>query len=475
MPSLALEWEVLVVRGYAVSLLVNLATIPVILLSPKTPQGKIAWILVVLGVPGGGLAFYWIWGRSRLKRKVLTLRHGRASYVEAAERPFREAVVRQLGGGLSAELARTAEVMGAFPPYPGNDVLLLAEGPEAFAAGLEAIDGARDHVHVATYIIRADRTGQQAVAALARAAARGVDVRLLYDSWGSLRTSRKLFRPLRRAGGHVAAFLPVGLLHPGLRINLRNHRKILVVDGRIAFTGGMNIANEWAGLNRWRDVQVRIVGPGALGLQRVFLEDWQFATGDRLADKRYFRGAAPRGEVPVQVVAGGPDREVSQIEELFFAAIATARKRVDIMTPYFLPPEPLVAAIRAVVLRGLPVRLLVPARTDHLPVHLAMQAVLPRLMERGLEVWAYPRMLHGKVLVVDDEWGTLGSANMDARSLRLNFELNVAFPHPPTATALRTLIDHEIARSRRLSVEELRFGLVGTVLRSAAGLMAPIL
>ena len=474
-PVLALAWEVVVTWLQGLSFLVALATIPLILLSPKTPQGKTAWILVVLGLPGIGLALYWIGGRSRLKRKVLTLRHGRASYVEAAERPFREAVVRQLGSGLSPELARTAEVMGAFPPYPGNDVLLLADGPAAFACAREAIDGARDQVHVATYIIRADHTGRSAVAGLARAAARGVDVRLLYDAWGSHRTSRKLFRPLRRAGGHVAAFLPVGFLHPGLRVNLRNHRKILVVDGHTAFTGGMNIANEYAESNRWRDVQVRIVGPGALGLQRVFLEDWEFATGDRLADERYFRGAAPNGEIPVQVVAGGPDREVSQIEELFFAAIATARKRVDIMTPYFLPPETLTAAIRAVVLRGLPVRLLVPARTDHLPVRLAMEGVLPRLMAGGLEVWGYPGMLHGKVLVVDDEWGTLGSANMDARSLRLNFELNVAFPHPPTAVALRRLIDREIAKSRRLSPEELQFGLLGTVVRNAAGLLAPIL
>jgi len=177
----------------------------------------------------------------------------------------------------------------------------------------------------------------------------------------------------------------------------------------------------------------------------------------------------------VQVVAGGPDRETSQIEDLFFAAIAAARVRVDIMTPYFLPPEPLMAAVRAVVLRGLPVRLLVPARTDHVPVRLAMESVLPRLMDAGLEVWVYPRMLHGKILVVDDEWGTLGSANMDARSLRLNFELNAAFPHPPTAVALRTLIDREIAHARRLRSEEVRFGLGGRLLRNAAGLLAPIL
>ncbi len=475
MVTLALDWEVALARVYALSFLLNLATLPPILLSPKTPQGKIGWILVVLGLPGIGFLLYWIGGRSRLRRKVILLRHGRASYVEAAERPFRESVVRQLGSGFSPGLVRTAEVMGAFPPYPGNQVRLLTEGPSAFAAGSEAIEGARHHVHVETYIIRADRTGHETIAALARAAARGVEVRLLYDSWGSHGTSADLFQPLLRAGGRVAAFLPVGLLHPGLRVNLRNHRKVIVVDGHTAFTGGMNIADEYAEANRWRDAHVRVAGPAALGLQRVFLEDWQFATEERIADERYFRAAVPQGDVPVQVVAGGPDRETSQIEDLFFAAIAAARKRVDILTPYFVPPEPLMAAIRAVVLRGLPVRLLVPSRTDHLPVRLAMEGILPRLMAAGLQVWGHPRMLHGKVLVVDDEWGTLGSANMDSRSLRLNFELNVAFPHPPTAVALRALVDREIAESRRLAPEDLRFGLGGRLLRNAAGLMAPIL
>ena len=475
MLTLALSWESLVVRVYALSFLLNLATIPVVLLAPKTPQGKLGWILILLGAPGVGLLLYWIAGRSRLKRRVVLLRHGRASYVEATERPHREAVARQLGSGFSPGLVRTAEVMGAFPPYPANELLVLADGPSARAAMLEAIDGAKDHVHVETYIIRADRTGEAIVAALARAAGRRVEVRLLYDSWGSHGIPSHLFRPLLRAGGHVAAFLPVGLLRPGLRINLRNHRKVVLVDGHTAFTGGMNVADEYMDANRWRDAHVRIRGPAALGLQRVFLEDWQFATDERVADERYFRGGLPRGEIPVQVVAGGPDRETSQVEDLFFAAIAAARLRVDIVTPYFLPPEPLMAAVRAVVLRGLPVRLLIPAMTDHRVVRLAMEGTLPRLMGAGLEVWGYPRMIHGKILVVDDEWGTLGSANMDSRSLRLNFELNVAFPHPPTAVALRELVDREIAQSRRLGPEDFRFGLGGRLLRNAAGLLAPVL
>lgn len=474
-PTLATQWEVLAVRIFALSFLANLATIPTILLSSKTPQGKSGWILVVLGMPGLGAALYWIGGRSRLKRRVQRLRHVRSAGVQDTERRFHEALLQHHGTGLAPGLVRTAEVLGGFPPYPGNDVRLLIEGPAALASAIEAIDAARDHVHLETYLIRADRTGRAVVSALARAATRGVSVRLLYDSLGSYGTSRKLFRPLRRAGGRVAAFLPVGPCHPGMRVNLRNHRKLLIVDGNVAFTGGRNIANEYAASDGWRDIQVRIAGSAALGLQRTFLEDWQFATGDDLAAPVYFEPAALAGSVPVQVISSGPDQDVRQIEELFFASIANARTRVDIMTPYFLPPEPLRAALFAAVLRGIPVRLLVPAKTDHAPIRLAMEGVLPQLMSAGLQVWACPTMLHGKVLVVDDEWATLGSANMDARSLRLNFELNVAFPHRPTARALRCLIDREIAASRPLTLEELRVGVLGSLLRNAAGLFAPIL
>jgi cardiolipin synthase len=471
--TLAISWEPLSI--YGLGILCGLATVPVILLAPKSAQGKIGWILVVLGLPWVGLLLYWIGGRSRLKRRVLRLRGVRGVTIRGLDRPLRASLDRLSGHGVATEMVRTAEIGGAFPPYAGNDVLPLIDGPSAFKAGLEAIDAAKDHIHVATYIFKTDRTGRGTLAALTRAAERGVEVRVLLDAVGSFRTSSKFFEPLVEAGGRVSAFLPVRPFWHVLRLNLRNHRKIIVVDGHTGFTGGMNIADEYADADGWRDIHVRVRGPAAMGLQRVFLEDWHFATAEVLDDPRYFAGVSIRGDVPVQVVAGGPDQESHLIESLYFGAIAAARRRVDVLTPYFLPTEPVYAAVKGAVLRGVPVRLLIPAKTDHVAVRLASEAVLPELMGLGVDVWGYPRMLHGKVLVVDDEWGTLGSANMDARSLRLNFELNVAFPHAPTAKALREIIDREIAQSRRLYAEDLRFGLGGRLLRNAAGLLAPIL
>jgi cardiolipin synthase len=411
-----------------------------------------------------------------LKRRVLRLRHVRGAGTVPLEKTIATALgTAQRGAGLAEEVVKAAAVDGAELPYPGNDVLPLATGPAAAAAVREAITSARDHIHLQTYIFKSDRTGSGVRDALVAAAKRGVAVRVLFDALGTYRTSRRFFAPLVAAGGAVNAFLPLGKGLRNLRVNLRNHRKILVVDGGTAFTGGMNVADEYADAEGWRDVHCRIRGPGAAALQRVFIEDWHFATEELLDDPRWFAGCSPCGDVPVQVVTSGPDLEQPRIESLFFAAIAGARKRVDVMTPYFIPPEPLEAALCDASRRGRRVRLLVPAKPDHVVVRLAARPVLERVMAEGVEVWAYPRMLHGKVLVVDDAWGTLGSANFDNRSLRLNFEVNVAFPHAGAAKRLREVVDDQIAVSRRITAEDLDLGLGRRLLSNAAALLAPIL
>jgi cardiolipin synthase A/B len=456
--------------------LAGLVTVPFVLLANKTAQAKIGWFLALFALPIFGTFVYWAIGHNWLKRRILRLRHARVAGLVPLEKTFATALgTSQRGQGLAEEVVKAAAVDGAELPFPGNDFLPLASGPAAAAAVREAIAGARDHVNLQTYIFKADRTGSGVRDLLVAAAKRGVAVRVLFDALGTYRTSRKFFAPLVAAGGRIAAFLPMGKGLRNMRINLRNHRKILTVDGGTAFTGGMNVADEYAEPNRWHDVHCRIRGPAAAGLQRVFIEDWHFATGELLDDARWFRGCSPCGDVPVQVVTSGPDIEVPRIEALFFAAIAGARKRVDLMTPYFLPPESLEAALADAARRGRRVRLLVPETPDHKVVALASRVILPRVMKEGVEVWAYPHMLHGKVLVVDDAWGTLGSANFDNRSLRLNFEVNVAFPHAGAARQLREVLDEQFALSRRLTERDFDASLGGRLLNNAAALLAPIL
>jgi len=461
-----------------VQLAAVLATVPFVLLGRKSAQGKLGWLLILFALPWGGLALYWLLGRDWLNRRVLRLRHARSAMLEAPERllvsTLRKARLAPKGG-VAQELVLAAEMEGMHAPYPGNEVLPLAEGPAAFEAAREAIDGARDHIHVLTYIFRDDRTGRGVLARLIAAAQRGVEVRVLFDALGSYWTKGRFFRPLLKAGGRVGTFLPLNHGLRNLRVNLRNHRKILIVDGHTAFTGGMNIADEYADRDGWRDVHARIRGPAALGLQRIFVEDWHFATDELLDAPRYFYDVPHAGDVPVQVLPSGPDLETPVLENVFFAAIAGARQRVDVLTPYFVPSEALEAALADAARRGRRVTVLLPEHPDHRIVALAADTIVPRLMREGVEFWAYPKMLHGKVLAVDDAWATLGSANLDNRSLRLNFEVNVAFPHAATAKRVRELIDTQLAISRRLTPDDYAFNMGGRLLRGAASLLAPVL
>jgi len=464
-------------RGW-VLLLAVLATVPFVLLSRKTAQGKLGWLLALFALPWVGLVFYWLLGRDWLNRRVLRLRHARSASLQTADRMLVSTLQKVRStprGGVAEELLLAAEMEGMYAPYPGNEVTLLGEGPAAFGAAREAIESARDHIHVLTYIFRDDRTGRGVLERLVAAARRGVEVRLLFDALGTYWTKRRFFKPLVEAGGRVASFLPLGRGLRNLRINLRNHRKLLIVDGLTGFTGGMNIADEYAVADGWRDVHVRVRGPAAMGLQRVFVEDWHFATGELLDAPRYFCDVPFVGEAPVQVLTSGPDLESPAMENMFFAAIAGARKRVDLLTPYLVPSEAIEAALADAARRGRKVRVLLPATPDHRLVSLVADSVIPRLMRDGVEFWGYPKMLHGKVLAVDDVWATLGSANMDNRSLRLNFEVNVAFPHAATAKLVRELIDTQVAVSRRLTPDDYVFGLGGRLLRGAAGLLAPVL
>lgn len=459
-------------------LLAVLATVPFILLARKSAQAKLGWILAVVALPWVGLVFYWALGRDWLNRRVLKLRHARVASFQPTDRML-QATIDQLRrvprGSVAQELVLAAEMEGVAAPYPCNEVLPLAEGPAAFEAAREAVEGARDHIHMLTYIFRDDRTGRGVLERLVAAARRGVEVRVLFDALGTYWTKRRFFKPLIEAGGHVSSFLPLWAGLRSLRGNLRNHRKILIVDGHIGFTGGMNVADEYATADGWRDVHARVRGPAVLGLQRVFVQDWHFATGELLDAERWFPEVAPQGEAPVQVLASGPDHETPVIENTFFAAIAGARRRVDILTPYFVPTEALEAALADAARRGRRVRVVLPARPDHRLVALAADCIVPRLMAEGVEFWAYPRMLHGKVMAVDDAWATLGSANMDNRSFRLNFEVNVAFPHSATARQVREVIDTQVAQCRRLTPDDYRFSVPGRLLRGVASLFAPVL
>jgi cardiolipin synthase len=466
-------WEV--ISGWLMwaGILLSLSLVPSIIVSRKVPQAKVAWLLAVIGFPWIGSLFYLTFGRRDLRRKVLRLKSshapGRAS--RAVKKLLRRLKLRRT----AVEMVGEVERAGALPPIPGNAFTLLAEGPAAFAAGRDAMRAAEHHIHLVTYIFKSDPTGRGTLKLLADAAARGVEVRVLHDGAGTFRTRSRFFDPIRKAGGTVASFLPISPFVPGLRLNLRNHRKLLIVDGEVAFTGGMNIGDEYATGHRWRDVHIGLHGPVVPALQRVFAEDWHLATGETLEGEKYFQQQPEAGSVPVQVVPSGPDQLEPLAPELMFGAIAAAREKIDIVTPYLVPTEAIEQALRSAARRGRRVRILLPQYVDSRVVRWATDSYLPRLLQAGVEVWRHPHMVHGKLVIVDDTWATLGSTNLDMRSLYLNFELNVAIPHDATARLLAEYFEGELASSRRLTLEDLNAPFRTRLARAAANLLSPLL
>jgi cardiolipin synthase len=344
-------------------------------------------------------------------------------------------------------------------------VTFLREGNEAYEAVLSLVGSARDHLHAEFFILDVDPVGRRFIQALAARAREGIRVRLLLDAVGSWRALRRTVRPLREAGGQVEAFMPAFPLHRRWSAHLRNHRKLLIADGRKAFTGGMNIGKKYMGprtsKEQWRDIAAVIEGPALPDLQALFLDDWAFATGETLPPGDLFpplsrlTGGTPP-PCALQIAASGPDREARPIYEGVFTAFAAARRRIWIETPYFVPDDGIGAALRNAALRGVDVRLIVPAASDLRIVSLAGRSYFDDMMASGVRIHLYrPTNLHSKVLVVDDDVGVIGSPNVDMRSFFLNFELGVFLYDRPQIEALANGFLKDLERS--VSIDPVRF------------------
>ncbi len=347
---------------------------------------------------------------------------------------------------------------------------------------LDAIHSAKHHVHIEFFIFRSDASGQRFIDALCECAGRGVEVRFLYDSVGSYNLRSSLVRKLTCVKGCVAAFLPVFNPLYRMRVNLRNHRKILVVDGRIGFTGGLNIGDEYLGLHPkfgyWRDTHFRVEGPAVEGLQRVFLEDWHFAADEAIHGNVYYpKFEKLPGSSMVQVVNSGPDTDYKAIRETYFAGILNARQRVWIASPYFVPDAGIRDALCLVARSGIDVRFLGLFRPDKWIPFLAARFYWTDMLAAGVKVYQYTAgMMHSKYVLVDGEWASVGSANMDNRSLLLNFEANCQLFDAALVEELERAFLKDLDVSVRIDPEVFAARpLVGRVAENAARLFSPIL
>lgn len=410
-----------------------------IVLQKREPVATLSWLISLAALPYIGFLIYFFFGPQRIRRQRLRRVRARATLPPPPEGlvPTPDAI----------ELARLAQSTTGLPPITATRVDLLIDGSAKYVALLEAIANARDHIHLEYYIYLPDRTGTALRDALVERARAGVQVRLLLDAVGSGRTKRKFLQPLVEAGAEVAWFHPMKLQWFWKRpwLNLRTHRKIVVIDGEIGFTGGINITDEEDERLRedaYRDLHLRLEGDIVRELQLVFIEDWAYATGE--PPLRVHHPAPRRGTISAQVLVSGPDSSWEAIHRVHVAAIHSAQRRVWLVTPYFVPGEAARMALTSAALGGLDVRLLVPKVCDSRLVTLAARSYFDELLEAGVKVHEYgPRMLHSKALLCDDDLAIVGSANFDHRSFRLNFEVSVLFRDKALAAELESLIQGE--------------------------------
>lgn len=424
----------------------------------------IGWVGLAWLAPVVGALFYFALGINRIQRSG-TARALRAAWAERGGPP-RDPRWEVSSAAFAADRPELAglEHLGArvtrSPLLAGNSIEPLVDGDEAFPAMLQAIAGARRSITLTTYIFDNDPTGRAFLAALADAHRRGVAVRVLVDDVGSRYTRPPMPGLLRRAGVPVAAFLPTRVPRLFRYANLRNHRKLMVVDGRLGFCGGMNIRHghrvRAQPPSPTRCMQFALRGPVVGDLQEAFAVDWAFATGEQLVGEPWFTPLAPAGEALARGVPDGPDADIDNVLHLLIGALAVARRRVRIVTPYFVPDGELLRALRVAALRGVSVELLLPARSNLPFVDWARSPQLPFLLDSGCTIHLSGAPFdHSKLMVVDGQWSLVGSTNWDARSLRLNFEYNVECYDPAFAARLGAIIDARLATATRLDAAAL--------------------
>lgn len=504
-----MQW--LLVAVELVLVVYGLVTAVTIILERRRPTATLAWLLALVLLPVLGLLVYWVIGRRQVRRSRRMRRRRRLDPIAATAAI---ATLRESPSDLGPQLRgliRLALERSAAPLRRADSVELLGDPGEAFDAMEASIRAAHHRIHALFYIWRDDATGERLMDLLCERARAGVKVRLLVDDFGSIGTPLRHFRKLVAAGGQVARFAPLKLRIARYRhrVDFRNHRKLLCVDGELGFCGGLNVGDEYRGQTRegraWTDLFVRMRGDAVLGLEAVFVEDWLTATDELIelwsdlpelevgrlgaGQSMVARPAAPmRSTGPlIQVIPSGPDQRPTKLHDdnasvlasTFVAAIGGALERVWIATPYFVPDDALTHVLTAAALRGVDVQILVPNPRDNdsRVVALAAASYYDVLLDAGCKIYEYrPGMLHSKSMVIDETLAVIGSANMDVRSLYLDFEVTTLFYDRGVTHQLAAIFARDRALGRAVEAESrARLGLRRRLLEGGARLLSPLL
>lgn len=429
----------------------------------RTPQGAIAWALSLNTFPIVAVPAYGVFGDSAMDSYIAARSAGLVETRPVAESLIKNLASAEASPGGSSDLMKTIGKLSSLPVTAGNQAELLIDGKNTFDALFEAIETAEKYIIVQFYIFRSDDIGSELKDRLIQKAKEGVEVYVLFDDYGSSGLSSAFVSELREAGAQVKSFMDFGEDMNRFQLNFRNHRKIVVVDGKVGFIGGLNVGDEYLGhhpvLTPWRDSHLRVTGPVVACMQVPFVEDWHWATGEIIADLNWDvvsqKGAAG-GTMEAVCVPSGPGDPIETCTLFFLASINAAKERLWIATPYFVPDEGIVLALQLAAKRGVDVKIIIPDMTDDRLVYLSSFSYLKELEQVGVEIWRYEKgFMHQKVMLVDNDFSAIGSANMDNRSFRLNFEAGVAIHDQGFNEQVAAMLKNDLSNSRKAGVDDL--------------------
>ncbi len=432
----------------------------IILLENRNPFKTLSWILVLVLLPFLGILLYFYFGRNLRKEKIFT----RKEFQDAEE--ARSMLVEDLDLD-SIKLSSNPKLCSKYHLMKllynnskailtsRNRVKVLNNGEETFRYIIQEIEKAKHHIHLEYYIIEDDEIGNTIKDLLIKKVTEGIVVRLIYDDVGCWGLSDRYLNDLKQAGVELYSFMPVSTYRFANKINYRNHRKIIVIDGTIGFVGGLNIADRYIkgrpDKGFWRDTHLMLEGEAVLSLQMIFSMDWSFMSGKSIKGTTYFPKTSIQEETFVQIAASGPDSDWASIMQTYFSAITTAKEYVYISTPYFLPNEPIMVALRTASLSGIQIKLLLPEKNDSFLTNWGSRSFLSDLLEAGVEVYFYTKgFTHSKLLMVDDIFCTVGTSNMDIRSFDQNFEVNALMYDKNTTETLKLAFEVDLTHSQQI-------------------------
>jgi len=453
----------------------------------RKPTATLSWLLVMLFLPGLGFVLYLFLGQDLRKERLFYIKEGEErelyplvqqqdEFLHNNQLVFNNKRINEFKNLIHLHLTNQALFT------QDNSVEIFENGKSLFRDIMASLERAEKYIHLQYYIIRSDSLGHAILDLLVQKARAGVEIKLLYDGMGCMHLPRNFFRPLIEAGGKTASFFPPLLPYINLRINYRNHRKICLIDGEEGFVGGFNIGNEYLGISKeygfWRDTHIRIKGSALDELELRFLLDWRYASHDNfIADAKYFPNRAEQGQTGIQIVSSGPDSKWSSIKNGYLKMISSARRNIYLQTPYFVPDDSILEALKIAALSGIEVCLIIPGKPDHFFVHWASLSYVGELLEAGVRCYTYNRgFIHSKLIVIDGLVSTVGTANLDIRSFDLNFEVNAFIYDEEVSQKFETAFINDLNDCTEITMENYLSRSVSVRVKEAfCRLLSPLL